>query len=410
MAAALYNCLRMGNFEFNSMEDLVFSRSFRNWVFNRESPEAGFWESWIARNPDKAEMVRHAKAVIYALQLNPSTLSEDDIEAEVQKALQRLKEAPRYFADDSEVMGASRSRSLLRPYRLMTAAALFIVIALAGYLFYRINLHKQRNVFQSFLASHKTSPVREQTGGAFSDQVITLPDSSTVRLAQGSKLYYTPDMGSGTDAAGGDAAGDRGAGADPAAVKGRREVYLDGEAFFDIRKNAARPFYVYTGQVITKVLGTSFLVRSLSSDQTTTVIVKTGKVSVFREDDFYAHSTTSSEPGGIILTPNQEVVYDREQHQLNKTLTDKPEKLAAVPDTALVFNVTPVSRVFKRLQELYGIPIVYDEEVISSCSLTATLGNDSFYDKLNMICKAIGATYEVIDGTIVVTAPGCTLK
>jgi transmembrane sensor len=380
----------MGNFECNSMEDLVFSRSFRNWVFNRESPEAAFWENWIARNPDKAEMVRHAKAVIYALQLNPSTLTEDDIEAEVQKALQRLKEAPRYLADDSEPMGRRRPRYLVRPYRLMTAAALFFGICLAGFVFYRINLRKQRNVFQSFLASHENSPVREQTGGAFSDQVINLPDSSTVRLTQGSKLYYAPDLEGG--------------------AKGRREVYLDGEAFFDIRKNAARPFYVYTGQVITKVLGTSFLVRSLSSDQTTTVIVKTGKVSVIRGDDFYAHSSSGSEPGGIILTPNQEVVYDREQHQLNKTLTDKPEQLSAVRDTALVFNRTPVSRVFKLLQELYGIPIVYDEEVISSCSLTATLGNDSFYDKLNMICKAIGATYEVIDGNIVVTAPGCTLK
>jgi transmembrane sensor len=379
----------MGNFECNSMEDLVFSRSFRNWVFDRESPEAGFWENWIARNPDKAEMVRHAKTVIYALQLNPSTLSEDDIEAEVQKAFQRLKEAPRYFADDSEPMGRRRPRYLVRPYRLITAAALFLGICLAGFLFYRINLRKQRNVLQSFLASHETSPVREQTGSAFSDQVITLPDSSTVRLAQGSKLYYA---------------------AEPAAAKGRREVYLDGEAFFDVRKNAARPFYVYTGQVITKVLGTSFIVRSLSSDQTTSVIVKTGKVLVIREDDFYAHSASDSEPGGTILTPNQEVVYDREQHQLNKTLTDKPEKLAAVPDTAFVFNGTPVSRVFKRLQELYGIPIVYDEEVISSCSLTAAMGNDSFYDKLKMICKAIGATYEVIDGNIVVTAPGCILK
>jgi transmembrane sensor len=371
----------MGNFECNSMEDLIFSRSFRNWALNRESPEAAFWESWIARNPDKAEMVRHAKAAIYALQLNPSTFSEDDIEAEVQKAFRRLKEAPRYFADNSESPGGRRPRYLVRPHRFITAAALFLGICLAGYLFYRINLPKQRNAFQSFLASHGSNPVREQTGGAFSDQVVSLPDSSTVRLAHGSKLYYAG-----------------------------REVYLEGEAFFDIRKNASRPFYVYTGQLITKVLGTGFLVRSLSSDQTTTVIVRTGKVSVIREDDFYAHSASGGGTGGIILTPNQEVVYDGERHQLNKTLTDKPERLSTVPDTAIVFHGTPVSRVFKWLQELYGIPIVYDEDLISSCSLTATLGNDSFYDKLHIICKTIGATYEVIDGNIVVTAPGCMVK
>ena len=91
----------MGNFEYNSMEDLVFSRSFRNWVLNRESPETGFWESWIARNPDKAEMVRYAKAVIYALHLNTATLEEEAIDEEVRKALLRLKEAPRFIPLDS---------------------------------------------------------------------------------------------------------------------------------------------------------------------------------------------------------------------------------------------------------------------------------------------------------------------
>ena len=56
--------------EFNSLEDLVFSRSFRNWVLNRESSEHAFWENWIKRNPEKAEIVKNAKAVIYALHLN----------------------------------------------------------------------------------------------------------------------------------------------------------------------------------------------------------------------------------------------------------------------------------------------------------------------------------------------------
>jgi transmembrane sensor len=396
----------MGNFECNSMEDLVFSRSFRNWVFNRDSPEAGFWENWIARNPDKQGLVDHAKAVIYALQLNPSAaggsqqamparLSDEDIETEVRKALQRLKEGRR--PDDAP----ARRTTLFprRTARILAMAALFSGACLTGYFIHRLSSRKHRDVLQYFLASHKNDPVQQETGNTPASQIISLPDGSRVRLGKGSKLYY-PNLLQNTN--------------------GRREVYLDGEAFFDINKNAGHPFYVYTGQVITKVLGTSFFVRANASDPTTTVTVKTGKVSVYREDDFYADVTGgsasgASDPGGIILTPNQEVIYNRGQRQLKKTISDRPERLAELQDsglartrdTTLVFNGTPVSRVFKRLQELYGIPIVYDEEAVSSCSLLATMGNESFYDKLNIICKAINGSYEEIDGNIVVTAPGC---
>src|SRR5258708_1407288 len=85
----------MGNFEYNSMEELVFSRSFRNWVLDKDSPEADFWENWITRHPERREMVHYAKAVIYALQLHLKKLSDEEIDTEVGNALQRLKDAAR---------------------------------------------------------------------------------------------------------------------------------------------------------------------------------------------------------------------------------------------------------------------------------------------------------------------------
>ena len=378
----------MGNFECNSMEDLVFSRSFRNWVLNRESSETGFWESWIVRNPDKAEMVSYAKAVIFALHLNTATLSEEAIDDEVRKALLRLKEAPRYIPLDGPDRQAGRRLSWSRPSRrLLVPAALFSGLFLAWFLFYRTSLHSHRDVLQSFLASHKSDPVSQRTVDALTDQTINLPDGSVVRLTKGSKLYFSANPGGESNSAG-----------------ESREVFLDGEAFFDIKKNAARPFYVYTGQVITKVLGTGFFVRSLPADSVTTVTVRTGKVSVYRDDDYFSPSAQKGEPAGIILIPNQEVVYDREKDRLHKTLAARPEPLAETPDTSLAFHGTPISQVFGRLQQLYGIPIMFDEDAVSSCSLNATMGKkDSFYEKLQVICKAIGATYEEIDGNIIVT-------
>jgi transmembrane sensor len=284
----------MGNSEYNSIEDLVFSRSFRDWVLEKHSSDADYWENWLIRNPEKAEMVKHAKAVIYALHHNALSPTEDEVEVEVQKALQRLREAPRYFTAERPAKG--RSRSMFYPLRARQVLALIVLfsgLCLAGYFFYRAEMRKHPDVFQSFLAGRHSSMLRQYLGPRLSDKAIILPDSSLVRLGTRSKLYYFPDL-----------AGEGGSGAG-------REVFLDGEAFLDIRRNAARPFYVYTGQVVVRALpGTNFIIRAISSDPRITVTVRTGKVSVYRADDFYAHPAENG-PGGVILTPNQQLVYDR---------------------------------------------------------------------------------------------------
>jgi hypothetical protein len=59
------------------------------------------------------------------------------------------------------------------------------------------------------------------------------------------------------------------------------------------------------------------------------------------------------------------------------------------------------------LQAAYGIPVLIDEEVLTTCTISASLGNEPFYEKLRIICKIINATYEVIDGTVVINTKGC---
>jgi len=357
----------MGNIEYNSLEDLVFSRSFRNWVLQKNSPEAGFWESWAGRHPEKTALIQHAKAIIYALQPNWQQLTEEEIDTAVQKILQRLESLP---ADGRGVYSWGRK------VRWLAAACFLGAAVFTGLRLY--HGRRGKDVLKTFLAEHKDRSVWEPD----SMRVVVLPDGSTVRLEEGSHLYYSKDISS------------------------SREVFLTGEAFFDIKKDAARPFYVYTSQVITKVLGTSFRVKELTSGQKTIVTVATGKISVYRKEDFFK-GNRGNEQGGIVVTPNQEMVYDGEKDRLNKKLTEEPKQIQETSDTSFSFNATPIARVFKELQQAYGIQILYDEEAAATCSLSASLSGGSFYEKLNVICKAINATYEVIDGDIVITARGC---
>ena len=71
------------------------------------------------------------------------------------------------------------------------------------------------------------------------------------------------------------------------------------------------------------------------------------------------------------------------------------------------FTLDDLKQVFATLERAYGIPLMYDESVISSCSLSVNVGNETFYEKLDLICRAINASYESIDGSIFITSHGC---
>jgi hypothetical protein len=91
---------------------------------------------------------------------------------------------------------------------------------------------------------------------------------------------------------------------------------------------------------------------------------------------------------------------------MNKSLVEKPA-LATQETLSFDFDDTPAVEVFKKLQAAYGVPVLIDEEVLATCTISASLGNEPFYEKLRIICKIINATYEVIDGTVVINTKGC---
>src|SRR5687768_909746 len=92
-----------------------------------------------------------------------------------------------------------------------------------------------------------------------SSRLYSLPDGSTVRLGSSSRLHFNRNF---------------------SAVN--REVYLTGQGFFDVVKDPSRPFYVYSRQIATRVLGTSFFVDAPENGSKVEVQVITGKVSVFQ--------------------------------------------------------------------------------------------------------------------------------
>ncbi|MES1159200.1 MAG: FecR family protein, partial [Bacteroidota bacterium] len=216
---------------------------------------------------------------------------------------------------------------------------------------------------------------------------LRLPDGSTIELAAESRIAYPNNFDSAET----------------------RDVYLSGEAFFTVTKQPRRPFRVFANEIVTKVLGTSFRIRSFENDSAIKVVVRTGKVSVYSQTTVDNKETASPYTlGGIILTPNQELVYQKDQQKFRRVLMDNPVMvLPAAADKTLLYDDAPLIKVFNQLDNNYGISIVYDNEALKNCTITADLRTVPFYEKLDLMCKAIGAKYEVIDGQVVIQAKGC---
>nr|WP_242689074.1 FecR domain-containing protein [Pedobacter sp. SYSU D00535] len=229
----------------------------------------------------------------------------------------------------------------------------------------------------------KVSPYREVSNPG----IIRLPDNSTVILRPGSKIRYADSF-----------------------TSSKREVYLEGEAFFEVTKDARRPFIVRTEELITKVLGTSFSVKAYKNDKAFSVKVNTGKVSVFAkktgsEKEFLSQNLES---GGVLITPNQEVTFHRQETRLVKKRLEIPTDLSIeVAEEKLEFVDTPFSQVITAINKAYDIQIKYDEEKIGNCPLTASLSRQQLYEKLDLICRAVEASYSIENGNIVIKGKGC---
>jgi len=218
---------------------------------------------------------------------------------------------------------------------------------------------------------------------------VRLSDSSEVTLAPGAGLTYPRKFSA-----------------------GKREVQLKGDAFFSITKDSHRPFFVYSGKLVTRVLGTSFWVKEGGEEHQMQVEVVCGKVSVFENErvgeDDPAPKARHQFNKGVILTPNQRVTYYEESGHLMTSLVDKPVLLSAHAEIPpAIYKNSALPDIFQRLEEAYGVDIVVSGEAVNECTFTGDLTNMSLFDQLDLICQSNDGSYQVQGTRILVAAAGC---
>jgi ferric-dicitrate binding protein FerR (iron transport regulator) len=264
----------------------------------------------------------------------------------------------------------------MTPSKIGRIAAAVLVIALSLFV-----------VFNRFLAFNTDNSLtgneeKEIQNTGLTLLKVTLEDGSTVSLEPGSQLNYVPGS-----------------------FTGKRELRLTGEAFFEVVKDKKHPFLVFTSGITTKVLGTSFRIKAYREAKEIVVSVSTGRVAVFKQHG--QEETKRDEQAEVILTPNQQFVYNRTDDKTEKKLIEDPQIVLAEPSLKAHYTNVAVAEVFETLEENYGVVIEYDKEVLAHCSITTTLANEGLYEKVDIICQAIGAQYRVNGTSIVIESSGC---
>lgn len=121
----------MANEEYTTLDDLVSSHTFRDWVLQGDTPEAEFWTNWTARKPERGELVSQARAVIHALHLNLQPLPEEAVNAETEKVLQKLRDGRLNLVREIPFRPSFLGRRIARSWliaAIIAAAAIIIYL------------------------------------------------------------------------------------------------------------------------------------------------------------------------------------------------------------------------------------------------------------------------------------------
>lgn len=366
----------MKNYKLYEATDFALDPDFIQWVYERKNEK--FWEEWIAQNPEKQLVIAEAEKIVQSLQPASVRISNKEVDEEISKLLSTIR------VQEEVHLPVRQIRSSAKWW--WAAAAIFV---LAGIALGIVNLYTKNPATEKFSYASQVTALKlvEQVNTSDKAILILLPDGSTVELAPKSRLSYANDFKDSLN----------------------RDVFLLGEAFFNVTKNPGQPFRVFANGVVTKVLGTSFTVRSFEKENSIKVTVRTGKVRVYSQTDEPENTGMNAiHTDDILLTPNQEAIFEKKQQKFQKKILEKPVIIdPRISLNSMIYEETPVIKVLEVFKKAYGVSIIYDEDTLKKCTITADLTDESLYSRLDLICKAIDANYEIINSEIFIRAKGC---
>lgn len=340
----------------SGLDHFLHDERFIDWVKNPDGIYKEYWQQYFNQYPNEVRAANEAAVFLQQLYYAEKTGYKnvrEDVKAELWQRIEEGAEAE-----------PTVTRKSYKKYWLF-AASLLIVITTGIFL-------KMLSVSNSPKPSNNVAEYNTSEQEIFNNtkvyKAVYLSDGSTVNLAPGASLKNKRVFS------------DK-----------RREVYLHGTAFFQVAKDSSKPFYVYTGKIITRVVGTSFSISYLSDNSDITVAVRTGKVLVYRKDN------EKSAEGVKVLRPLQQCTYRINADKLETGLVADSTALAAqaLADNNLSFEEVPMEKVLEAIEKRFGVTLIYDKAEMENIFITVTLKNESLENMLRIVCKTTGTAYRI---------------
>lgn len=325
-----------------------------------EGPQANEIEEWIRKDKDNLRLYHELKH-LYDFSQKSGAPEDFDKDGSFKRLTDRIRKE---YEGNLNAKYKHAGGAIRFPYaRILSRVAAVLVLGFISYL------------AVDWLQTEKQSPTtlmisKENPRGQKSK--IQLPDGTVVWLNAESQLQY-PEVFK-----------------DPV-----RKVYLEGEAFFDVKHNPDQPFIISLNGGQIKVLGTSFNVRVYPEDQQIETTVLTGKV---------AFQSESAETSDIL--PGEQVIYRKSNKVLVKQPIDTGEIIAWTRGE-LRFKDDSLKEVVKELERWFNIKINIRNKRILKCRITANFNNKSLEEILKNIQEILPIDFELKDNEVALTGKGC---
>ena len=350
--------------KYRTVEELLKDESFINYCLRKSEPDIRFWETFIAEHPGKKELVEEA---VQEYRLLFTALAQADMAEQLAQFKRRVE-----GSEETPVVKlapATRLRAAFYNRFASIAVAVLAVITIGIYLFWKMQ--------RTASSQHGTMQYVCKPGERKSFQ---FPDGTQVILNAGSEIYLNEQY-----------------------AKSTREVFLKGEAFFEVQHNATVPFIVHTASMDVKALGTAFNVKSYNDENRTETILIRGLVEVTLKKDnnrkLLLHpdeKVTTIPPSATKNIREQAVVKP-----VRKTDNGEVAALAWVQNN-LAFEDESFEDIAYQLNRWYNVNIQFESADIKQYHFTATFKKEKIGQVLEILRTSKNFNYRFEEQKILI--------
>jgi len=220
-------------------------------------------------------------------------------------------------------------------------------------------------LYDSLSEHAETITWEEKVTGMGENWIVTYQDGSRVILNADSKLRYPRNFANGV-----------------------RELYLQGEAYFEVSRDSARPFIVHSGHISTTVLGTVFNVKAFPDENGVVVSLLEGHVSVSRE-------SVEKESPSVLLQPLQRLVYEKSNRTIAVEDLDV-QRAVGWKDNNLKFDKEPLRNIFVVLERAYAVKFELSDSAYGTRKISANFNQASLWTVAEVIKRITGLKYRKV--------------